>query len=255
MKKPYKDFDLTRELINTDKHFVPPKARRPEEIERRKAEAKIVNGTFLSREYQRAGSRVGGYVFLRVKDKADQLFAGKILGICGFVSGVYEAHDPGLKGPQVMSRRGQLAFYGEDPELMQRPTTDDFEVDAFTAYEGILHAAGKIATANANNLPSLARTQLEQGRLMASMALGVANISLDTIPESASPFRVSDIIRNHGLQTVRRAHELTEHIGTPPSLAQLADPYSDLSVYLNREAPDGFLEAYEEASAYHAMRV
>jgi hypothetical protein len=40
---------------------------------------------------------------------------------------------------------------------------------------------------------------------------------------------------------------MSERIGTHPSLAQLSDPDSDLSVFWRRQAPNGAYEALEWA--------
>ncbi|MNL62941.1 hypothetical protein D3C87_1870170 [compost metagenome] len=75
----------------------------------------------------------------------------------------------------------------------------------------------------------------------------LACIEVGTVADSYSPFDVQNLAREQSLQTLEQARVFGDHVGSHPSMAQLADPNSDLAVYWRRNAPNGAFEAYEEA--------
>jgi hypothetical protein len=60
-------------------------------------------------------------------------------------------------------------------------------------------------------------------------------------------FDLQDLARQRGLRVLEQSRIMQQVLGTPPSMAQLADPDSDVSVHWRRNAPNGALAAYELA--------
>jgi hypothetical protein len=244
MKKPFKHFDVpTQHLVGYDAHFVPPQARSASEIERRRSRPA---GALLA-EYQLYGIRIAASVLGRVREQPDIDFATRIIGPAGLNTASYIFP----KG-DVMRRRILLPnMIGEDG--IEPPTPADHLRagllglrEARVAAEGLVFAAGeKLRTTN--------RQRMELGRDIGEISLGLICADMPEILSMDSEYAIQAMARQRSLQALEIARTMGAEIGTPPSLAQLADPDSNLSVFFRREAPNGAYQAFEEATALYGI--
>jgi hypothetical protein len=240
----YRDFDLPTKHLSGANDFVPPKARDEAEIERRR---ELVRGTLLL-ESQHTGIKMAKSILDKLVDPTDIAFAADTLAVSGLNTAWYLA---GRSAP-VQRRRLKLEVLAtDDPE--QRPST----------YMLIRNAHGDFwrAEEQSTELMDLHRLQLpvvadKARRLGGTIGHGALTLSCAALGDEIgydnihlTDFEVQDLARRRGLYALEQARVLANVIGTPPSLAQLADPDSDVSVYWRRQAPNGALEAYEQASA------
>lgn len=241
MKAPFKHFDLPSHHLTGDRHYVPPKARKSEEIERRKA---LPTGALLA-EHQLRGIRIASSILERVVEKPDLDFTAKIISAGGINSSWYGF----ARGSQVMRRRLQLPYLAGS--LDTPPPTG---IGQLSSVRQSFEEAGTIAGSLVSSIETRSRRTNLQKRLL-GRALGDASLSLACITLGRSysmqsdPYDIQAEVRQQGLTALEAARTLEAEIGTPPSLAQLADTDSDLAVYIRRNAPNAVFEAYEEALA------
>jgi hypothetical protein len=60
-------------------------------------------------------------------------------------------------------------------------------------------------------------------------------------------FEVQDWVRESGIRTVATTHELAEALTVAPSIAQLADRNSPLTMHWNNAATNGAYDALQQA--------
>lgn len=236
MNKPYRNFDLPKQHLD-DRHYVPERARSMTEIERRRS---LPSGTLLA-EHQRDGLSIAHQIMRSVEQPEDVAFAGTLIAMSGLNAGWYNyaAHSP------VMRRRLNL------------PTLADEESDwresrsglLTKAQQGLVEAAtiAEALVATKVERRSTARHQQQLGRQLGNVSLQLACAEVGTVADSYSPFDVQNLAREASLTMLEQARVFGDQVGSHPSVAQLADPNSDLAVYWRRNAPNGAFEAYEEA--------
>jgi hypothetical protein len=246
MKKPYKDFDLPTQHLSVDHHYIPSRARSSGEIERRH---ELPRGTILA-EYKEKGTKVAAHILHSIQYEPDVVFSSKILAATGLNSSWYEY----ARGASVMRRRLKLPVLAEAEGQLRLNMTDILE-DARASFDGAAYLAGRVVAAHEHRSPKLPEHKILLGKGLGSASLTLACANMNKTPAYDTPFVVQTVVREQGLQALQDARALSSEIGTPPSLAQLADPNSDLSVYIRRNAPDGVYQAYDEALELHAVRV
>lgn len=236
MNKPYRNFDLPKQHLD-DRHYVPERARTSTEIERRHT---LPQGTILA-EHQRDGLRIAGQIMQMVEQPEDITFARNVIAMSGLNAGWYNyaAHSP------VMRRRLDLPTLA-DGETDWRETRTGLLTKA---QQGLVEAAtiAEVLVATKVERRSTARHQQQLGRHLGNVSLQLACIEVGTVADSYTPFDVQNFAREQSLQTLEQARVFGDQVGSHPSMAQLADPNSDLAVYWRRNAPNGAFEAYEEA--------
>ncbi len=240
--RPYRDFDLPTRHLTGERHFIPPKARDEAEIERRRAQRP---GTLLT-EAQHKGVVIASRILAAVHAKDSLNFVAETLAPASLNTAWYLF---GQDAP-TMRRRLKLEVLGtDDPE--QRPTAYMLHQSSVEDLQTATAYSAELVGATRAGLESTGRLRRELGRVLGHGALTLSCVPLgDTIGYEAaalSNFDLQAIARQRGLHALQQARVLTEAIGTPPSIAQLADPISDLSVYWQRNAPNEALEAYETA--------
>jgi hypothetical protein len=244
MKKPFKHFDMpTQHLAGYDTHFIPPKARSAAETERRRSRP----AGALVAEHQLHGIQIAATVLARVSEQPDIDFVSQLIGVSGLNTASYVFP----KG-DVMRRRILLPnMIGEDGVEPPR-TADHLEAarhglrEATVAAEGLLIVAGEKSKATM-------RLRMELGRQIGETSLGLICADMADIVPFDNELAIQSMARQQSLLALEASRTMGAEIGTPPSLAQLADPDSHLSVYFRREAPNGAYQAFEEATSLYAI--
>ncbi|MEO5950109.1 MAG: hypothetical protein ABIQ04_01530 [Candidatus Saccharimonadales bacterium] len=237
-KQPYNTFDLpTRHLTSND--YVPPKARRSEEIERRH---NLPAGTVLA-EQQRDGLIVAQTMLENVVEPEDIDFVTNIVAMSGINTSWYSYG----RGAEVMRRRLDLPTLASDDEDW-RETREGLLIKA---KEGLVSAV-ILTDIFARSTAERGRTtgiKRRVGRHMGNISLQLACVRLGNAPAALSAFDTQIIVRDHALETLEASRVMSQQIGLHPSIAQFADPDSETAIYLRRQAPNGTYDAYEQAVA------
>jgi hypothetical protein len=237
MKQPYSHFDLPKQHLSGE-HYFPARSRDPREIERRRA---LAPGTLLA-EQQATGVRMTARMFEAVSESPVNDFALELLAASGLNSSWYTFAD---KQHEVMRRRLYLPRLADD-ETEERVVTTERVIKVRSGLLATIENADRLTyRAGMNRLTK--RGRAEFGRSMGTVSLGLASIQLGNGLLHNDAFIVQDMMRNQALQTLDASRRLERFIGVAPSVAQLADPDSPLSVYWRRHAPDEVYGAYEQA--------
>lgn len=234
MNKPYRNFDLPKQHLD-ERHYVPARARRSSEIERRRS---LPSGTTLL-EQQRDGLVIAGRMLDSVEQPEDISFTSNLIAMSGLNAGWYSyaANSP------VMRRRLSLPRLA-DEETGWRETRKGLLTKA---QQGLVDAASLASVLVSATVERRATERHKQqiGRRMGDIALNVACIELGSVAQSYGAFAIQDMAREQSLYVLEEARVFGDKIGSHPSIAQLADPNSDLAVYVRRHAPNETLDAYE----------
>lgn len=242
-KNPPRDFDLPTKHINGQTFFVPPKARNPEEIERRRSQPA---GTLLA-EYQCRGLAMATIIVGMMRDQED------ITSASSFISpaGINVAWHSFAEASSVMRRRLKLAkLDAADPEM--RPTSFMLKQDTVERFA--------LATEKSHRLVNAVRSEdavhaFAFSKQVAQLT-GSAALLLDCIEVGdkigygelvMTDYELQMYARSRSMNVLERARNLHTLTGESPTLAGLADPDSGLSVYLRKTATNAVAEAYEQA--------
>lgn len=256
-KRIHRHFDLPvglhesarlHEDLLRKKHFIPPKSRDKEEIARRRALAKIAPG-ILTAEFQYRGLAMAHIIMNRLEEKPALDFTGQTLAPAALNTAWYSF----ARGAEVMRRRLQLPLLATE-NVEDRPSALMLQYDSSyyfkqSAEEG-LHLIDALlghSRATKDYHRKVAQNVGHAGLITTCISLG-DQIGYEM--GGVSDFDVQAVARQRGLRALERAQTMHTILGVPPSIAQLADPDSPLSVYWRREAPcqeavDVFSEAYE----------
>lgn len=241
MKRPYSHFDLPTLHYSGPEHYVPPRTRDAEERARRHGRPP---GTLLA-EQQYTGLRVAEGIMNHTLDDDDIAFVAPLLAASGLNSSWYgfaRNHEN-----EVMRRRLELPRL-IDETLMWRETRDGLLCKTREGLATAAQLAGLLAEAIAENRQ---RTRLftRTGRTIGNSSLQLACVTIGNVPYGLSPFEIQALARQHGLEALMMSRRAVAEVGVLPSVAQLADTDSPLSVFWRRHAPDGAYEALEAATA------
>ena len=244
MNKPYRNFDLPKQHLD-DRHYVPARARSKGEIERRRS---LPSGTTLL-EQQRDGLLIASQMLESAQQPEDAVFTGNLLAMSGLNAGWYSC----AADSPVMRRRLNLPRLA-DEETGWRETRSGLLTKAQRGLADAASLAGMLVDATIERRAT-ERSKQRLGRQMGDVALHVACVELGTIAQSYSAFDIQNMAREQSLYVLEEARVFSGRIGSHPSIAQLADPNSDLAVYVRRHAPNDTLDAYDaslEARPRHA---
>lgn len=245
-KPIFKDFDLPTMHLEGLEHYVPPKSRDEYEIARRRT---IRPGMLLA-EYQRRGLDIAATILKHVDRPDDLAFTSNVLAASSMNSSWYGI----ARNARVMRRRLKLPILGQEDQDYQ----PNIEGLCKGAANELLNA-GLFANIHMAALkyrsPETHTHQLRLGRVVGNAALTIACVGfsqsklerLSRLPDDL----IQQAVRRRGLQALNQGHVMGEEIGTPPSLAQLADPDSDVSIFWRRTAPQGAFDALEIATEIH----
>ena len=240
-KQGFRDFDLPKEHLISDRHFIPAKTHdRSEEMRRREMRP----GTLIV-EQQAKGLNVARTILENISDEEGLLFAANTLAVAGLNSAWYSyaqrAHD-------VMRRRLKLPIM-----LHQRARQPASIVeDAKSLLKGAESEAAKLAWAMDRNSRRVDERQRNVGVRTGNMALRLATYE----PVLSGDFgmvlddeSMQAHVREIALDALTSARTMHLVAGSHPSVAQLSDPYSELAVYWHRKAPGSIQSAVNDALA------
>lgn len=239
MKKPYKHFDLPTQHLAGEQHYVPSRARNAEEIERRRMRPR---GALVA-EQQWRGLEIAGYMLAAQEDTKTAAFIGRLLAASALNSAWYGF----AARSDVMRRRLHLP-------LVPVATLEDHTASASSLEQATQHtkdaatASKGLVRAIEAQTPYRHQGKEHVGRTVGNAALSIACLPLGDYPVFETSFVAQQAARQYSLEALQDARALQHDLGTSPSLAQLADPDSDLSLYIRREAPDAIYAAFEEAT-------
>lgn len=248
MNKLRTDFDLPTNHLKGLKAYIPPKARSSTEIDRRH---ELPKGSLIL-EHQEAGAKVMRFLLTTAKEAEDVRYVTKIAATADANTASYAYGQT----DEVMRRRLKLPLlavtYNESPlteqDLVQRSEDNLSEVIELARLLRIAHVT-KDSTTRKNKL------RKSVGQACGNAALSLNCVTLANELEGVSPFKAQDMARIACLSMLQEAKALSSELSYPPSLAQLPDPNSELSVHIRRTAPNNVYEAFDEAiSRYEITR-
>lgn len=242
----HKDFDLPTKHLGEGKHFVPAKARDEAEIARRR---QLAPGTLLA-EHQERGVAMAATIIKLVNKPDDIAFTARLLSAAGLNTAWY-SFARGAES-EVMRRRLKLPFLAvHQPEV--RPSTSDLVQEA--AFRLSEARDSGVALIDALNHAPLKTERLSKtfGRQVGKASLTLACVELGDALQAQplTTVHTQNLVRGRCLQALEDARTLSQQVGLPPSIAQLADSDSHLSVYWRREAPNEAVSAYHQAAELH----
>lgn len=245
IQRPPKDFDLPTKHLGLDGHFVPPKARDEEEIARRRD---LAPGTLVA-EFQQRGLAVASTILKFIERPEDIHFSSRVLAASGINTAWY-AFARGAEG-EVMRRRLKLPYLAAHKPELRRASSDILE-DASWLFHEASTATHELINTSEQYFPRRFDTARRKvGRITGRASLTLACVSLgDELiahPEGLASVDTQILVRQQCLRALQDARTLGDEIGLAPSVAQLADLDSHLSVFWRRNAPNGALQAYETA--------
>lgn len=237
--KTFKQFDLpVKHLDGAGEHYVPPKARDPLEIERRQ---QLAPGVLLV-EFQRKGIKIARSILEYVMEEEDTMFATRTLGAAALNTAWYNY----ARGAQDVMRRKltlpPLETYGYG---LDKPFIIADAVEEMQEAERQADAQVNEAHWNKRVLPTRKKAI---GIHLGNSALTLACTPYaNAIESSYSPAFHLYLARQGALEILEDSRTLHKQVGSNPTLAQLADTDSPLSVYWRRAANDLAYEALEQA--------
>lgn len=243
IERIYKDFDLPTKHLTGDAHFVPRKARDEEEIARRH---ELAHGTIIL-EHQRLGLGVASLAIKLAKSPDDIDFITSVLA----ASGINTAWYAFARGAEAEVQRRRLKL----PDLTalkpeNRPSSEDLRDEAAWLFGEAMQRTDAVISALQTDRKKFISLSKTVGRMTgkASLTLAAAGAG-DHIIEvgGMSQFDTQNLVRQRSLVALDTARTMDEALCVPPSLAQLADPLSNVSVYWQRQAPNGAMNALEQA--------
>jgi hypothetical protein len=235
----YRDFDLPKEHLNDTRHYVPPKTHDEAEIARRR---ELSSGTLLA-ETQKQGLVVARTILGNITDQDGLLFSARLIAAAGINTAWYSY----AQNSSVMRRRLKLPIMTHGRSRNAQTTIEDASI----ALGRQIERADKLIIAT--DLRQRSRSD-HQRRL----GVGVGNVSLrlamyEPVVMGMFPIAEEDEVlmqeqaRSRCLEVLEDARTLHSVVGSHPSIAQLSDLYSHLSVYWYRHAPGSAQKAVQEA--------
>lgn len=237
-KQPFSNFDLPRQHLGVEGHYVPPKARDATEAARRKT---LAPGTVLA-ELQVKGIDISRNIVANVEPGRDMAFSTRLIGMAAINSSWYTF---GQGAPDVMRRRLLLPKVA-DHAADWRKSAEELRVDAVDGLADAANMAQGVTAAVSKDRLTTRRVR-QFGRYLGNVSLRVAVLGDGETAITGDAFEAQKQVRDKALDLLEFARNFSEQTGAHPSIAQLADPDSPLSVYWRREAPDGAYRAYESA--------
>lgn len=243
----FTDLDLPKGHLHGFEHYRTPRTRDEAEAQRRR-ELHRVNKDLVVLEGQARGVGAAILTLQRVQQPEDRAFATALLAECGINSAWYTD----VRDADKMRARLKL------PKLALWGTTHRTDGTEMFQRGQILLAA---AQRHAGRLPEIVATPNQQSQAQkqgldfchtaggAALHLTCLEIADELLYADMRPDEVSRRVRRHGLVVMASARERAREIGVPPSLAQLADTDSPVSVWWRNHAPNGAFAALTEAQA------
>lgn len=251
MKRGPQVYDLPVANLNQNVgHYVPPKARSEREAMRRRNNP--ANTVIL--EAQTDGTYILGKTFEYIADdeRSGEYFAHVMGGVCLNTAWYSYAnlHPDEIESAQDNVTRRRL-------ELPKHIQIDDEGIPHYETERNNYHAItdGLARAANLANLLEIAhreeheirkyRLRKQFGHLIGNVGLRLAATPL--IGARGEPYDIQTGVRNAGRDAIEKSRE--QYDGAYPTVAQLTDLDSQLSVHLRRTAPTPLHDALIAATA------
>lgn len=240
-------FELPVAHLGEAGHYVPPMAREADEITRRQ----LARPGLLIAEQQELGTHIAAAAvdLLPDAEATDVRFTADILAVSGINTAWHLYAE--RQGMQVMRRNIQLPFMvGPRPDM--RPTSADVLRGATVGIHAAAHEAHAVTVATRYGSPRVHDFRRRMGRTLGESSLLLATVDLGDKLAGSPRIRdsyVQRIVRARGTKTLEAARQKYKEVGSHPTMAGLADPLSDLRVFIARNAPTGALEIFNEAIA------
>lgn len=244
MKRPYKQFDIPSQHLTGDRHYVPPKARTRDEIDWRRAHPA---GTVLAEQEYR-GLLIAAKILGQIEDEPDAAYATNLLAVSGINSTWYNL----ARRRDVMRSPVRLPEVGANEQISLLDDYSLLERARLTVDNAVLSAQGLMRAIKSRE-PAQTRKAVILGRTLGEASLTLACVPNGEQARQTPPFIAQAWAREQGLGVLQQARSMALDLGTHPSIAQLADPNSDLAMEIRRHAPNTVELAYDEALAMHAM--
>lgn len=239
-KQPYSNFDLPRQHLSQEGHYVPPKARDPEEIARRRT---LPAGTVLA-EQQAKGVEIAHTLLGRTEVGSDMKFVTHMVGMLTINASWYLF---GRGAPDVMRRRlilPHIARYEDDSRLSAAELREN-------ALEGLGLATDMAADFAGRYAERKLSVHWARGfaRHLGNVALDLAVLGDGNTTISGNAFAVQEHVRSQALDLLEYARQSGIDTGTHPSVAQLPDRYSQASLNIHKNGPDNVVQTYDDILA------
>lgn len=235
-KLPFTHFDLPRQHLSDQGHYIPARARDMDEIERRR---RIPSGTILA-EQQTKGFRAARHILATVEGES-LAYSSKLISLAALNSGWYTFAQG---APDVMRRRLYLPKLA-DHESDWRQDIAGLQSETIANIDSLVSLAGGLALRTEAVRPSK-RVNAQFGRMAGSTALQLAVLHRGSLP-AGNAFEIQKQARDTALQVLDESRGYSAANGSHISIAQLADRDSPLSIEWRRNAPDQAYQALEEA--------
>tara|TARA_B100002049_G_C15971998_1_gene329172 strand:- start:54 stop:806 length:753 start_codon:yes stop_codon:yes gene_type:complete len=245
MKKPYSHFDLPTQHLGGE-HYIPPRARDEEEIERRRS---LPAGSILI-EQQARGLRMARTMMSYEADTPDIAFMSDLLAQGSINTSWYTFARPRLVRGEpvapadVMRRRLYLTPMADD-ETDWRETREGLRERVADRLTDAIELADTLVVMRHAGFERQ-QTVTNFGRLLGGVSIDLACYGQRGLP-AGDAHQVMAQVRQNALTNLERARTASDRIGVAPSVAQLPDADSETSVYWRRNATKGAYEAYERA--------
>ncbi len=240
-RQGFRDFDLPVEHLIDERHYIPPKTHDPSEAIRRR---ELNRGTLIA-EQQLRGLKVAKTILDNLDEEEGLLFASDLLACSGLNSAWYSYAQ---RSQDVMRRRLKLPVM--ITKRNQNP--DMFMEDTLQIMDSAVLEAGRLVGAMEYDPRRIDERQRKVGVRSGNAAIRLACYGSVLAGEFAmypNEVETQGRVRELGLKALAKARSLHREMGSHPSLAQLSDPYSHLSVYWHRRAPGSAQTAVVEALA------
>lgn len=240
--KTFKKFDLpVKHLEGEGEHYIPPKARDAEEIARRR---QLAPGVLMA-EMQLKGIKIARSILELIMDEEDTLFTTKTLGAAALNTAWYNFAQ-GAK--DVMRRQLTLPPYDEYGEDVDKAFIigDAAEQMCVAEHEASL----MVREGHEKRRLYVARKKVIGVKLGDSALILASAPYADIIPHINDPVYGQLLARRSALELLEDSRTLYKQVGSNPTLAQLADQDSPLSVYWRHQANDLAYSALELAKEF-----
>jgi hypothetical protein len=193
-------------------------------------------------EMQQRGIHIARLMLEQSINKEDILFLTKTLAAAAINTAWYN-YAAGAKN--VMRRTLTLPSY----ELMDGEIAKPLLIDHAAQKMGFAeHHAANLVTDGHERRRLYVKHKKIIGLTLGNTALELANVPFaEELGYSEDPKLQKSIVRHSALQMLEDSRTLYKQVGSNPTLAQLSDNDSPLSVYWRRNAPDTAYEALEQA--------
>jgi hypothetical protein len=240
--KTFKKFDLPiKHLEGEGEHYIPPKSRDEQEIERRR---QLAPGVLMA-EMQLKGIKIARNILELVMDQEDTVFTTKTLGAAALNT---SWHNFAQGAKDVMRRQLTLPPYDEYGPDVDKPFVISLASEQMCAAE---HSALLMVHEGHEKRKLYVARKKVIGVKLGDSALTLASAPYaDIIPHINDPVYGQLLARRSALELLEDSRTLYKQVGSNPTLAQLADQDSPLSVYWRRQANDLAYNALEMAKEF-----